>query len=166
MKPLLMVTVLALATLFPAPLLHAQSVECGAEEGTALLQPTDSAYDEAIELARTLSERHFTIQCILTSKLGGFFEGTTGSALYRTSDGDLGVVFLSRGRTFADLKIVERPLKKGFAYSFSGKPRPLPASRLQSARRQYFLKHENHLLILGDDALKSKLESALNLHAE
>ena len=152
----------AFACLCAAPLLLAQSDECSPQEAAALLPPADPAYDDAIELARTLSEHRFTIKCVLTSKMAGLFNGQEGAALYRTTDGDFDALFLPRPKTFADLKIIERPVKKGFVYSFAGKPRPWPANRLEGTRRQYFLKHANQLLVLSDDSLRTKLEAVLN----
>lgn len=153
----------AVACFFAAPVLPAQSADCSPEELAALLPPADPAYDDAIELARILSEHRFTIKCVLTSKLGGLFAGLQGAALYRTTDGDFDALFLPKPRTFADLKIIERPAKKGFVYSFAGKPRPWPANRFESVRRQYFLKHANQLLVLSDDSLRVKLEDVLTI---
>lgn len=153
----------AVAWLFAAPLLPAQSTDCSPQESAALLPPADPAYDDAIELARTLSEHGLTINCVLTSKLGGLFTGLKGAALYRTTDGDFDALFLPKPKTFAELKIIERPLKKGFVYSFAGKPRPWPANRFESGRRQYFLQYANQMLVFSDDALRTKLEAILNL---
>jgi hypothetical protein len=162
-KMLFVFLVAAFAGLFAAHPLLAQSVECSPEETAALLPPADAAYDDAVELARTLNEHGFTIKCLLSSKMGGLFNGLEGAALYRTTDGDFDALFLPKPKTFADLKIIERPLKKGFVYSFAGKPRPWPANRFESLRRQYFLKHDNQLLVLSDDPLRTKLESVLNI---
>ncbi|MFY9560404.1 MAG: hypothetical protein WAQ52_09240 [Terriglobales bacterium] len=127
------------------------------------MPPADPAYDDAIELARTLSEHGLTINCVLTSKLGGLLTGLEGAALYRTAEGDFDALFLPKPKTFADLTVIERTLKKGFVYSFAGKPRPWQANRLGSVRRLYFLKHANQLLVLSDDPLRAKLEAILNL---
>lgn len=160
---LVVVVIFVFAGLFAAHPLRAQAVECSPEETAALLPPADPAYDDAIELARTLNEHGITIKCLLSSKMGGLFNGLTGAALYRTTDGDFDALFLPKPKTFADLKIIEHPLKKGFVYSFAGKPRPWPANRFESVRRQYFLKHDNRLLVLSDDPLRTKLESVLNI---
>ena len=163
MKRLLLILGLAFVAFLATPKAGAQASGCGAEESDSILQPTDAIYEDALDLARILNEHHITIQCVLTSKLGGFFLGTKGAVLYRTADGDVGALFLPKPRTFADLAIVERPARNGFAYSFSGKPRPANAARLESDHRQFFLKRDNTLLILGDEALKNKLAGALNL---
>jgi hypothetical protein len=151
----------ALAWLLAAPLLLAQSVGCTPEETAALLPPVDPAYDDVLELARTLSEHGFTITCVLTSKMGGLFNGLEGAALFRTTDGDFDALFLPKPKTFADLKVIERQQKKGFAYFFAGKPRSWSANRLESVRREYFINRGNQLLVLSDDRLRTKLESVL-----
>jgi hypothetical protein len=161
--PVLLVVVMVFAGLFAVPPVLAQSDACSPEETAALLPPADPAYDSAIELVQTLSEHGFTIKCVLSSKMGGLFSGLEGAALYRTTDGDFDVLFLPKPRTFADLKIIERPSKKRFVYSFAGKPRPWPANRIDSGIRQYFLKHDNQLLVLNDDLLRTKLVSALTI---
>jgi hypothetical protein len=163
--PVLLVVFVVFAGLLAPPPVNAQSDGCGPEETATLLPPADPAYDDAVELARTLNEHGFTIKCLLTSKMGGLFNGLDGAALYRTTDGDFDTLFLPKPKTFADLKIIERPLKKGFVYSFAGKPRPWPANRFESPRSQYFLKHDNQLLVLSDDSLRTKLEGALNITA-
>jgi hypothetical protein len=154
------------AVMLCASFLRAQSAECSPEDTAALLQPTDAAYSDAMELGSTLSEHGFAIRCILTSKLGGLFKSLEGAALYRTDHGDFDALFLPAPETFAELKIVERSTKKGFAYWFSGKSRAWAANRLESGHREYFLKHQNQLLILDDDQLRMKLQDALNIPGE
>ena len=154
-----------LALMLCASFLPAQLAECNSDDTAALLQPTDSVYSEAMELGSTLSERGFAIRCILTSKLGGLFKGLAGAALYRTDRGDFDALFLPAPQTFAELKIVERQGKKKFVYMFSGRS-AWSINRLENERREYFLKHANHLLILNDDQLRMKLRDALNLPAE
>ena len=149
--------------LLVASRLPAQVAECSSEDNAALLQPTDAAFSDAMELGRSLSDHGFTIRCILTSKLGALFRGLEGAALYRTDRGDFDVLFLSSPQTFADLQIVERQGKKAFIYSFSGKSRVWSANRMESGRREYFLKHDQQLLILDDDQLRVRLQDALNL---
>ena len=147
-------------------LTRAQVPECGSEDSAALLQPTDAVYSEAMELGSTLGEHGFAIRCILVSKLSGLFKAVEGAALYRTDRGDFDALFLHAPQTFAELKIVERQNKKGFAYTFSGKSRSWAINRLESERREYFLKHSTQLLVLSDEQLRTKLQDALNLPAE
>jgi len=154
---------IGLVLIFCASVATAQLTECSPEDTSALLQPTDTAYSDAMGLGSTLSEHGFAIRCVLTSKLGLLFKGLEGAALYRTDRGDFDALFLTSPQTFTELKIVERSMKKGFVYSFAGKSRAWATNRLESGRREYFLKHGNQLLILDDDQLRMKLEDALNL---
>jgi len=154
---------IGLVLIFCGSFVTAQVTECSPEDTSALLQPTDTVYSDAMELGSTLSEHGFAIRCVLTSKLGPLFKGLEGAALYRTDRGDFDALFLNSPQTFTELKIVERSMKKGFVYSFAGKSRAWAANRLESGRREYFLKHGNQLLILDDDPLRMKLEDALNL---
>ena len=149
-----------------AAILRAQVTECSSDDTAALLQPTDAVYSDAMELGSALGEHGFAIRCILISKLGGLFKWVQGAALYRTDRGDFDALFLPAPQTFADLKIVEHQKKKGFAYTFSGKSRAWAINRLESERREYFLKHTTRLLILSDEQLRTKLQEALNLPAE
>jgi len=149
-----------------SPCLLAQVTECSPEDNAALLQPTDAAFTDAMDLGRTLSDHGVTIRCILTSKLGALFNGLEGSALYRTNFGDFDVLFLASPQNFVGLKVIDHPVKMGFSYSFAGKPRPSRSNHLESARRVYFLKHENQMLVLTDDPLRIKLADALNLPRE
>src|SRR2546428_1353827 len=68
---------------------NGQSDKCSDLDMVAVLQPTDkSSYSMAMELAQTLQAKGFTIKCVLTSKMGGFFEELEGAALFRTNRGD------------------------------------------------------------------------------
>ena len=154
-----------LLLLFAAPFLAGQETEC-AEDSTALLQPTDNAYNDAMDLGRALSDHGFTIRCIQTSKMAALFSGIEGAALYRTNFGDFDVLFVPSPQNFAGLKVVEHQGKKKFAYSFSGKPRPAGTNHLESVHRVYFIPHENQMLVLTDDQLRIKLADALNLPKE
>ena len=149
-----------------AALLRAQVTECSPEDIATLLQPTDAVYSDAMELGSTLGEHGFAIRCILVSKLGGLFKAVQGAALYRTDRGDFDALFLPAPQTFAELKIVEHQKKNGFAYTFSGKSTSWAINRLESERREYFLKHATQLLILSDEQLRRKLQDALSLPAE
>ena len=156
----------ALAVVFCASFLQGQLTECSPEDTALLLQPTDAAYSDAMELGSTLGEHGFAIRCILNSKLGTLFKGLAGSARYRTDRGDFDALFLHAPQTFAELQIAERQVRKKFVYTFSGKSRAWAINRLESDRREYFLKHANQLLILDDEQLRLKLQDTLNIPGE
>jgi hypothetical protein len=164
-----LVLLLALLFALPQPALLAQPPAC--PPAAILLQPTDPAYADAMELKRDLESQGFIVHCVFPSKLGSIFrvwEGGVshstieGEASFRTDDGDVGVVFMPKPQTFADFKIKEHREGGGYLYRFAGTPRVWDVDRFGSAHRIYFLKHNNQL-VLSDDKLRARLEQALHL---
>ena len=70
--------------------------------------------------------------------------------------------FLPKSQTFSDFKITEHREDGGFVYMFAGTPRVWDANRFGSARRIYFLDHDNQLFFVTDVALLQRLEKVLN----
>jgi hypothetical protein len=133
-----------------------QSAKCS----EAVLEPTNKAYPMAMELARMLQAKGFTIECVLLSKLG-FFEELEGAALFRTTSGDFDALFLPKPKTFEKLNVLERPENGWYFYSFEGDPKSRPGDGIQSPRRWYFVKHANMLLVMDDDALAKDLRRVI-----
>jgi len=142
---------------------NGQSDKCSDRDLVAVLQPTDDkfSYSMAMELAQTLQARGFIIKCVVTSKMGGFFEELEGAALFRTNRGDFEALFLPKPKTFERLVIHERQENGRYIYSFEGDPKPKPSTGIDSSRRWYFVKHAHMLLEMGDDALANDLRQAL-----
>jgi len=145
---------------------NGQSDKCSDRDLVAVLQPTDDkfSYSMAMELAQTLQARGFIIKCVLTSKMGGFFEEQEGAALFRTNRGDFEALFLPKTKTFERLGILERQVNSRyihFHYSFEGIPKPRQSGEFDSSRRWYFVKHAHMLLETEDDALANDLRQAL-----
>jgi hypothetical protein len=115
----------------------------------------------AMKLAQTLQARGFIIKCVLTSKMGGFFEEQEGAALFRTNRGDFEALFLPKSKTFERLGIHERQENGRYIYSFEGIPKPGPSTGIDSSRRWYFVKHAHMLLEVDDDALANDLRRAV-----
>jgi hypothetical protein len=141
-----------------------------------LLEGSDPAYPDAMELKQNLENHDFTVQCIFHTKLSSFFmvdvngslqSTVEGEFCFRTNRGDLGVVFVPKPRTFADFKITERRAGGGYLYRFMGTPRVSAGNKFKfgSAHRIYFLKRENQLL-LADDQLISRLQDAFHLSSQ
>lgn len=162
----------ALVLLFAAPQsrLLAQSSPC--PTGPALLVTGDAIYADAMELSRTLEANGFTVQCVFPTKLGSMFEvaegkftrsTVAGEANFQTNYGGVDVVFLPKTQTFADFKITERSEDSGYLYTFAGNPRVWDADRFGTARRVYFLKQNNHLLLVSDPKLRARLERTLHV---
>src|SRR5581483_6719043 len=91
----------------------AQTSGCDPRELSAVLQPGDPVYADAIELARALDDQGFGIRCLLRSKLEGMFEGMIVAALYRTGALDFETLFLPASQTFDDRNIIERQKDDG-----------------------------------------------------
>lgn len=124
-----------------------------------------------MEQSRTLEANGFTVQCVFPTKLRSMFEEAygrlthstiAGEASFETNYGYVDVVFLPKGRTFADFKIIERREGSGYFYTFASNPRVWDG-RLETGRRLYFLKHDNHLLFVDDAKLRALLEKALHV---
>ena len=80
-----------------------QAAGC-ANANWSALQPSDPAYVDAVELARTLADHGFMIMCIAPSKWTGWFEGQKGAAVYRTDRGASTRCFCRNRRTSTDCK--------------------------------------------------------------
>jgi hypothetical protein len=153
------------------PLL-AQSEEC--PTGEALLSSNNPVFADAAEVAESLKTHAFTIKCIFPTKLRSVFmveqNGTLrstieGEACFRTDYGDIEVVFLPKPQTFADFKITERRKGGGYLYRFTGTPRVWAGDNFKfgTAYRNYFIKHDNQLLIVSDIHLLARLEDVFHL---
>jgi hypothetical protein len=150
--------------------LFAQSPEC--PTGEDLLSTSDPVYADAMELAQSLRNHGFVVQCVFPTKLGSIFrvveggvEHSTieGEADFRTNYGDVDAVFVPKPQTFAGFKINEHREDGGYFYTFAGTPRVWAVNRFESPRRYYFLKHDNQLLLVSNDRLRARLEEALHL---
>lgn len=148
----------------------AQSTPCPPQ--SALIAPDNPAYADAMDLAKHLEDHGFVIQCIYPTKLGSMFQvvdgdvvrsTVKGEANFTTNYGAFDVIFMPKPQTFADFKITERRKGGGYLYRFTGTPKVLAGDKFSfgTARRNYFLKRENWLFFLGDQALLSRLEQAL-----
>jgi|SRR3954469_8307297 hypothetical protein len=137
-----------------------QATTCAALNWSAL-QSNDPAYADALDLTRALADRGFVVQCVAPSKMTGTFEAQVGAALYKTNEGEFEALFLPKAQDFEGLQVIERQERGRYLYSFAGRPKPLPATLIDSARRTYFIKNLNRLLVADDEALAARLRSTL-----
>ena len=142
--------------------LAGQSEKCSDSDLLAALQPTDKAYSMAMELAKTLQAEGFIIKCMLRSKMEGAFEGQDGAALFRTNRGSFEAMFLPKQQTFEKMMVLERQENGWYVYSFEGDPKPRSLSRMDSPRREYFVKHAHLLLLTSNDLLAEDLRRAVS----
>jgi non-heme chloroperoxidase len=124
----------------------------------------DPSYAQAVDLARSLTERGVLVVCFAPSTMTQMFEGQEGAVLYRTDRGDFEALFLPPSQRFDELRIVERREGGRYLYSFAGQPKPWPANLIDAARPVYFFKHVNRLLVTNDKDLIGQLQSVLAGH--
>ena len=118
----------------------------------------DPVHDDAMELARTLENHGFVVECVRSSKQAQIFDGQKGAAWYKTNRGVFEVLFLPKGQTFDELTVVTES-KEGdsIMYSFRGKPQ-IPTT-MEAKSRIAFIKHENVMFeVFGNDSLAKSLE--------
>jgi hypothetical protein len=117
-------------------------------------------YADASELARTLNDRGFVVECIRRSKEECLFKGQKGAAWYKTDQGIFEVWFLPKTESFAALEVIEQPQENSrYIYSFRGTPRI--SVSMHSSKRQFFIKHGNALFkVWGDKPLADSIEKA------
>ncbi|MGA9528072.1 MAG: hypothetical protein WBS24_08155 [Terriglobales bacterium] len=151
---------------------RAQELDVCAKEA-ALLSPTEPIYPDAMELKRTLENHGFVVYCVFPTTLWSVFwvgdgddrfthSTVEGEANFHTNYGDATAFFLPKPQTFANFKITEHREDGGFLYTFAGTPRVWATNRFGSARRIYFLDHDNQLFFVGDVTLLHRLEKVLN----
>jgi hypothetical protein len=125
----------------------------------ALLPPTDPAYVEAMDLARTLNTHGLPVRCVMLSKEAQMFDGQLGAAFFRTAMGDFDALFLPRSQNWDGLKVVEQRQPDGYTrYHFDGAPR---YSGTWEGKSVYFVQHRNQLLHSLNQQLVAKLRGAL-----
>jgi len=149
----------------PSPCDHPASAE---------LQADNPAYADAMDLAQELRGHGFEIRCMFPSILNSLFvvakgnvteSDIEGEVSFITNQGDFSAFFVPKPQTFADLHIARLHSDQGYLYLFSGTPGAGGDKRFGTARRTYFLKRDNLLIITGDTMRKS-LQSALGMKVE
>jgi hypothetical protein len=167
-RPLLGLVLLLAATVSS---MVAQSVPCPPDK--ALLSSHDPVYSDAMELKQRLERNDFVVRCIFPTKFGSVFmtekngilqSSVEGEACFSTNYGGLDVVFLPKPQTFSDFEITERRKDRGYLYRFTGTPQVAAEGKFNfgTAARQYFLKHDNFLIIVSDDKLLARLQKAFS----
>jgi hypothetical protein len=164
---LFLILVIALCT----PLSAEQVDDCPGP--MALISPDQPADADAMALKANLESQRMVVRCIFETKFSSAFivwesgkprSTIEGEACIRTNLGDLEVLFVSRPRTFADLKIKEHRVREGYLCTVSGMPDVWPSKfkRWGSVRRTYYFRHDNYLLSGGGEELRTAAEAALH----
>ena len=120
---------------------------------------TSPVYQDATDLAKTLTEHGFHVQCIRRSVGERLFPGEKGAAWFQTDQGVFDVWFLPKPETFARLEIDEQREQGRYLYSFSGTPK-LPRT-MDSSKQIYFVHSKNILFqVWGSEPLATSLRNA------
>jgi hypothetical protein len=120
---------------------------------------TSHVYDDATELANTLNERGFQVQCMRRSVEERLFKGQKGAAWVKTDRGIFEVWFLPMPETFAGLEVDERRENGRYVYSFRGTPRI--SQTIDSSKQSYFISYGNLLFhVWGDEQLAASIKNA------
>ena len=139
-------------------LVPAQASNCSAPHTTpqanALEQQqwengSSPVYADATELARTLNERGFVVECIRRSVEERLFKGQKGAAWFKTNQGVFEVWFLPEPAAAAAVvaKVTARP----------------PSINLPSGPSEFFIQHQNVVFHvgMGQKALAASIQTAL-----
>jgi hypothetical protein len=151
------------------PRLSAQATDCNdphaSEQANARAQQqwesgSSPVYADATDLARTLEEHGFAVQCIRRSLEEHLFKSQKGAAWVKTDRGVFEAWFLPTPETFAGLKVEERRENGRYLYSFRGTPQI--SRTIDSSKRSYFVSYKNVLFhVWGDEQLAASIRSAM-----
>jgi len=97
---------------------------CSQEDAPYELNRTDPAFVEAMKLKEKLDRNGFGVICVLPSKSVHVFDGQLGAAFYRTTVGNIDVMFMPASMDF-ELHVVETKKDGRYLYSFEGMPHAL-----------------------------------------
>ncbi len=120
----------------------------------------DPIYADAMELAGTLENYGFVVECVRSSKQADLFEGQKGAAWYKTKHGVFEVLFLHESRNFDGLEVVDEPTTGGrHTYTFLGTPRT--STWMEGAKPITFIRHKNLMFeVFDNEALAKRLGRA------
>jgi len=123
----------------------------------ARLDQRSEVYEDAWELANTLSKHGFLVNCIQNSKEDRLFPTQKGAALYRTNQGDFVVWFLPKAATFDRLEVFTQSEGEGrYLYTFRGEPKI--ATKFHSAKLTWYINHQNLMFeVFGNQKLADQL---------
>lgn len=116
-------------------------------------------YADATELARTLDERGFVVECIRRSVEERIFAGQKGAAWFKTDRGIFEVWFLPKPETFAGLQVSSQQKNGEYMSSFRGTPRI--SVTMDGLQPNYFINYGSMLFhVIGDEQLAASIKNA------
>jgi hypothetical protein len=132
-------------------------------QDSSLLQPNDSEYSDAMELALFLRNNGFIVHSLHRSKMSGFFSGVDKAALIRTDNGGFEVMFFPAMDGAEKVQVLEERKAGRYFYSFREQPNSTLGDSIDSNRPQYFIRHRNLFIITDDRDLYTKVKTAFKL---
>ena len=163
----LAICLLVLCAAIPARLI-AQATDCddphASPQANAIAEQqwanrSSPVYADATELARTLNEHGFIVQCMRRSVEEHLFKGQKGAAWFKTDRGIFEVWFLPKSKSFAGLEINDQWRNGEYVSSFRGTPRI--SLTMGGSKHNFFIKYENVLFhVIGDEQLAASIKNA------
>jgi hypothetical protein len=101
-----------------APATSEPRYPCRSIPSSAVLQPSDPGYDEAQRFATFLGAHGFDVRCVARSKSQGFLDNPKAASI-QTDAGPIAVVFFPAPDGAERVHIAERPVRGGYAYTFT-----------------------------------------------
>lgn len=133
----------------------------GRNSDISLMQPDDTAYEEAMEFTRFLSDHGIVVKSVHRSKMESFFDGVTKAAFIKTGKGILEVLFFPEPTGAEKVQVTERREEGRYLYSFEGQPEPKPNDMIDSSYRNYFTMRQNLFIKISDKELDAVVKRAL-----
>jgi hypothetical protein len=141
----------------------AASILAEESQDSSLLQPNDSEYSDAMEIAQLLRNNGFIVHTLHRSKMSGFFSGVDKAALIKTDKGVFEVIFFPAMDGAEKVQVLEERKAGRYLYSFREQPNSTLGDSIDSKRPQYFIRHRNLFIIMDDQDLYTTLKTAFKL---
>jgi hypothetical protein len=132
-------------------------------QDVSLLQPTDTAYDDATEFERFLKAQGLTVRSVHRSHLEGFFRGVDKAAFFRTDKGVVEVAFFPGPLDAEKVRIIYirgESAAVPHRYCIEGQPTN-PDGVIQAANPVYFTLHRSWYIVTSESELDAILKRGL-----
>jgi hypothetical protein len=132
-------------------------------QDVSLLQPTDTAYDDATEFERFLKAQGLTVRSVHRSHLEGFFQGIEKAAFFRTDKGVVEVAFFPGPHDAEKLRVTYSKGQSAVVphqYRIEGQPTN-PDGVIQAAYPVYFTFHRSWYIVTSEAELDAILKRGL-----
>ena len=137
----------------------AARASCNLEDAPYQLKRTDPAYNEAMKLKKKLIRQGVEVTCVLPSKIGHIFDSQLGAAFYRTTVGNIDVMFMP-AKTDFQIHVVEIKKDGRYLYSFGGKA-PTDAPVWDASHPCFFIQFHNAMFTTNDEKMARRLKAVI-----